>query len=803
MKTPFVGFAGQLLRQVLSNSKISGEQCFMGNICQHKPEGNDLSNFSWEGPEIQSGLARLRSDIDAYQPNAILCLGPTVLGLMRPDLVTYNKKGEQLAPIQTWRGSIFRGVWGYKCIAAFHPTYIQRVYNDIPYFRFDVNRAVQESANPELPEIRRHGILRPTFTQACDYLIDLRRKRQAVSCDLEGWPDAIGITMFSFCPTPYEGIVIPFWIDGHHYWQEDEEVVIWSLMADVLADPEVPKRAQNGFYEIFVCMWKHKMVINNLHEDSMLKHWEVFPELEKGLGVVGSIWTKEPYYKSDRLSDSTDVKLGYNFKDSAITHEACDSIESVLVNNKPSYDHYRFNIRLIPPIAFLNIRGCRLDMGLLQQHHDRTSAELEVFQTTVNSTLGREFNVKSVPQKQSLLYDELKYKPSARYGRCTDEGTLLGYYVKHRNPLIRTVIQAIRKRTRLSDIAKLVPDSDGRLRTSLDLVGTNTGRLSSRSAMSMYPTFDRHGVLKKWENSGTNLQNVTKELRDCLVPDSDLYDFWQFDLAGADGWTVAADLAALGHPTMLEDYRARIKPAKVLMLLLEEYEAGRNPALLNQLDRAEIKRRCDQLIIVEGERDEQGRPSDWKYHCCKAVQHGTNYDAKSPKIAELVFENSDGAIDLTTAQVGVYQFLYKLRYRPEVRNEWIARELKDKGGIQSAPGITRKFYGIRSRTRIDDNIVREASAFEPQAVTTYCTNRALEKLWYDPQNRQSSSWLHIEPLLQIHDALAGQYHSSLRGWVLDRFNTYFDNPITIHGVEVKIPADGGWGTSWKNCKNPL
>jgi len=319
----------------------------------------------------------------------------------------------------------------------------------------------------------------------------------------------------------------------------------------------------------------------------------------------------------------------------------------------------------------------------------------------------------------------------------------------------------------------------------------------------MAPVLNASGQVTEWVNTGTNLQNVTKELRDCFVPDDANHDFWQFDLAGADGWTVAADLAALGHPAMLEDYLAGIKPAKVLMLLLGEYEAGRNPALLNNLPRHEIKARCDSLVIIEGERDSSGRPSDWKYLCCKKVQHGTNYDGKPPTIARLVFEDSDGAVNLTPQEVGIYQHLYKLRYKPDVRNDWIRRTLSEKGYLTAAAGIRRTFYGIRSRNAIDDAIVREASAFEPQANTTFATNLALDKLWHDPENRQSSGWLRIEPLLQIHDALAGQYHSSLRSWVPERFRTYFNNPILIHGISINIPADGGWGTDWKNCKNKI
>jgi len=56
------------------------------------------------------------------------------------------------------------------------------------------------------------------------------------------------------------------------------------------------------------------------------------------------------------------------------------------------------------------------------------------------------------------------------------------------------------------DILKTEIDKDGRIRTSYNIAGTNTGRLSS--------SFSEFGT-------GTNLQNIEESLRSMFVADRD------------------------------------------------------------------------------------------------------------------------------------------------------------------------------------------------------------------------------------------------------------------------------------------
>ncbi len=804
---PFVGSSGRLLRAVLSSFGLVEAQIFFGNVCQIRPPSNEIEALDWTGPEITHGLNVLANDLARFRPNCILLLGRSAFRAFRPDLC-YPSKDEYYVPLSNWRGSIFKStaVGDYKCVATYHPAYILRTAGDIAYFKFDARRAMRQSTFPDLQVVVREGIITPTINQVVDFFRDLRATRRPASCDIEGYANDLGITSISVAPSPTSGIVVPLWTGGTHYWTEEDELVVWREVSGWLADAECPKRMHNAFYENFVLPWRHKILIRGIIDDTMMKGWEIAPELERSLAVNVSFYSEEPYYKDERTSSDPQVKLAYNFKDSACTEEVSQNQEAVLVKTPTSHNHYRFNVNLIPPDSYIMLGGCKFDVARAEALARETEIEVAQLNAEIESAVGREFNVKSTPDKQWLLYDLLGCEPLKRYGKSTKEDVLLHYWAKTKNPLIRLVIRCVRKRTRLSDIHKLVPFLDGRIRSSYDLVGTNTGRISSRSSQALKLVYSKSGI-PSWEETGTNLQNVTKDLRVCFIPDDENFVFWQCDLAGADAWTVAADLAALGHNAMLDDLLYGIKPSLVLLAMLAEYEAGRDAAKINLLPRDELKR-ITKAIKKDfddhaGVKLPDGRDYDWKYLCAKRVQHGSNYDMQPPKLSETIFGDSDGVIDLSPRDAGLYQYFYKLRYKTDKRNDWIRAQLSQYGYLTAACGIRRQFYGIRNRRDVDDASVREASAFEPQANTTWATNMALYNLHMDPENRTSRNTFFIEPLLHVHDALAGQFRRSHLDWARQKLKTWFNNPLKIHGIDVTIPADGGFGPNWKDCKESL
>ena len=149
-------------------------------------------------------------------------------------------------------------------------------------------------------------------------------------------------------------------------------------------------------------------------------------------------------------------------------------------------------------------------------------------------------------------------------------------------------------------------------------------------------------------------------------------------------------------------------------------------------------------------------------------------------------------------------------------HQYIGRRLSERPFLTAASGQIRQFFGR------PDEILTKAVAFEPQANTTYATNKAMWRLWTNKENRyeqtinNSAAWqnlqvqypnerqtktkLRIEPLHQVHDALIGQFKITDTPWAVDKIKSYFTNEITIAGIKLIIPFEGGYGPSWGNLK---
>jgi len=118
--------------------------CLVTNICRSQPPktyGKQPSSFfMFDGPDIQEGLALLRSDFAQFSPNCVLLLGDLAL-----------KAAGVHHSLDAFRGSIFLGFNDkYKCVSSFHPTSLFQNYDNMPLFLHDLNRAVAQAKFPEL-----------------------------------------------------------------------------------------------------------------------------------------------------------------------------------------------------------------------------------------------------------------------------------------------------------------------------------------------------------------------------------------------------------------------------------------------------------------------------------------------------------------------------------------------------------------------------------------------------------------------------------------------------------------------------
>lgn len=816
---PFSSNSYNLLKGILSKLGVPTTNLFLGYVSTKRSEGwSTQSAFS---PEVMEGKKRLVKDLAAFKPNCCLLLGELAHGVFgSPNTVFVD------------RGSIrWSTEFGVKCISTYEPGQVMKNYTWLTAFASDIARAVGQAKFKDYnPPIRRLDSW-PTFGRVCELLNEVLEKKPKIAFDLEGYPNQVGVTCYSIATSPNDAFIVPLRnMNNTPFWSTvEEEAEIWRLTAAVLGDESIKKITQNGMYELFVFALRHKILVRGLEEDTMYKMWEIFCELPKGLDFIASMFTEEPYYKDERTVPDLLVHHEYCCKDSLVTYEASQNMDKVLMKNPRSYEHYKFNIRVMKPYLYMQLRGCKLDRELLAQKRRTTWEKIVSQQAIVNEMSGQVLNVKSSPQKAKFLYDELglptQYKmEKGQKKQTTNFDALCKLYITSQLPVVLEIIKLIQLRTRFSDLHKLECFNDGRIRTQLNPVGTDTGRLSSSAtwveAIVKSPSIDfkvrtSKGVKSKVmelvykdeiDNLGTNLQNVTKDLRDLFIPDREDFDFWQYDLSGADAWTVAADLAALGNSRMMDHLKAKIKPSIVIVLLTEYGDEVYKWSLEKLKEAHDAMLKAVKTVPKLKE----------SYRGSKACQHGTNYGMQPPLMASLLLQNSvkswvanfnDGIVDeidfkqVSPYVMGRYQNAYATYYGLDKRNEWLRTQLANHGYLDSANGHRRKFLNIRSRKHIEDSIIRVAASHEPQAVTTFATNSALCNMYYDLGNRTPKGNLRCDPLLMIHDALAGQCHKSQRDYAEENMQRWFNIPIVVHGIEITIPVEGGFGPNWKQTDN--
>jgi uracil-DNA glycosylase family 4 len=845
MGKPFVGASGRWLDYLLNRVGILRSACFLGNVCQFRPPGNDINKFDWNGYEIQSGLAQLQSDLLLFQPKLCVLLGGSALRAAKGFDESITK----------WRGSLFVAPEGTpcantKCIGTFHPASSLRVYEQTPFLLFDLKRARRQGERRELSLPNRNiKVLR--HQEEVHFELDrMRSSKRKIATDIEGYVN--NLTCISFADDPLCGYVIPFVGPNGNFWGPDEEFFIWSRLKDLLEDPTVPKVLQNGLYDRFVLAYTYGIMVQGVVDDTMLKGWEIYCELKKALAVQASIFTLEPYYKDERTTDNWEEFWLYSGKDSCVTLEISNHQDTLPELRGRAKDHYNFNVAMQNPLLYMELRGLNYDQASSKQEAGRVNAEINVLQHSLNKAAGcaldiqnqedafslmrevmfikrtptkilpqdymtyvrkpfqdalikalnlcalgfpfddsrngefsrlleRHLNTDSPPQMQKFLYETLKLP--------------VQLHRKTRKPTTDalSVIKLYKITERREDLVKSIT-----LKTILRLSSLLTqlqtleilcdpdGRI--RCAYNVVGTeTGRLSCSKSPTRSGYNLQTVTKKQRKLFRPDPEHYLF-QCDLSGADGWTVAAHSKRLGDPTMWNDYTAGLKPAKIIARMYE----GTN---VSKLTREELKVECEKVD-----------PHSWLYMACKRVQHGSNYGMKKVTMSDQILEDSykygDEIIFVEPSVCEDLQILYFQRYMGvQVWHRWVEEQLKQHRSLTSANGHTRRFFGRPN----DHDTLKQALSDEPQNNTTYATNVPILRLWNDRENRREDGSLIIEPLHPIHDALLGQFPKQRTLWSCEKIRTYFDNRLTIAGETVQIPFEGAYGDSWspEDLSNPL
>lgn len=303
--------AGYVLRKLFEQTGIAEVACRRYTVLPPSVQGRKFESFCtkdkrqaivgypalakglfWPA-ELSSSLTRLHEKLAAQRPNVVIAFGPLALWALT------KKTG-----IKKWRGSPMLTHNGeHKVIATYHPAAIMMQWSLRPVVFMDLGKALRESHNPVLRRPQRKILIEPSIEDIKTFIRDYIDPAPFIAADIE--TKAGQITEIGFAASASRAILIPFWSRKHgNYWLTlEEELRAWELVRRICASKRLV--GQNFQYDMQYLYRVYGIPCPHFYGDTMLLHHSLQPELEKGLGFLGSVYTDEPSWKFMRTDHST------------------------------------------------------------------------------------------------------------------------------------------------------------------------------------------------------------------------------------------------------------------------------------------------------------------------------------------------------------------------------------------------------------------------------------------------------------------------------------------------------------------
>lgn len=305
VKQPLIGTTGQELNRMLKEAGIDRTHCFATNVFALRPTENKIDKLCLDKkgvggkeyllpptnmgkyiePRFFPELDRLREELLSVKPNLVIGLGAISTWALL-----------QSPKIGSIRGTTTEStlVPGMKVLPTYHPSAVYRNWSLRPIVVADLMKAKKEAEFPDLRRPQRFILVRPSIPEMYAWWQEHGVGAERLAFDIETTRGQI--RNIGFAPSRSHAINIPFIVNDKSWWPSvNGEWAAWQFVQMVLDSPAI-KVAQNGLYDIQF-LWRQGLRIRNYREDTMLQHHALYPELQKGLGFLGSIYSNEPAWK--------------------------------------------------------------------------------------------------------------------------------------------------------------------------------------------------------------------------------------------------------------------------------------------------------------------------------------------------------------------------------------------------------------------------------------------------------------------------------------------------------------------------
>jgi DNA polymerase-1 len=411
---------------------------------------------------------------------------------------------------------------------------------------------------------------------------------------------------------------------------------------------------------------------------------------------------------------------------------------------------YSFSKALQGPVLDMRLRGILVDKvrrsEVIEAYEDKIDTlESALYRITTEAYGVYSFNWRSFQDLRSLFYGTLKIPPIRNMGVITTDRDALERLESYRvaAPAI-VLIKALRDLGKRISFLKTEVDSDGRMRTSYNIAGTETGRFSS--SLSEFGT-------------GTNLQNVEDLLRSIFIADEGM-KLAYFDAKQGESRCVGA----------IEWNQFRDGQ------YLEACEGGDLHTSVAKICWPELPWTGDLAVDTKLAEQPYYRHHSRRY-MAKRLGHGTNYGGKVRTMSEQTKIPIDAVEDFQAAYEKAFPTHQKWR-------EAVDRQLKTYGYLVSLTGRRRHFFGRRDA----GETLREAIAFDPQGSLADIVNKGMLQVW-----KQNNCQL----LLQNHDAIVIQFEQEREDEIIPLVIKQLEVPIQLkYGRTFTIPYGAKTGWNW-------
>ena len=270
-----------------------------------------------------------------------------------------------------------------------------------------------------------------------------------------------------------------------------------AALQPAFADGKIAKIAHNASYDLSI-LDRHGVVVAGDLIDTMIAAWLIDPG-SHGLGLKDQAWTRlkvemtpineligsgKSQITMDRVPAAT--AGAYASADAAMTLRLADVLLPDLVQKGLASLFHDVEMPLVPVLVAMEAAGIRLDADFLRQMSVDLTGRLHQLEREIYQIVGYAFNINSTQQLSDVLFGKLglpaeglKKTQAGTYSTAADvlEGLrgkheIIGLILEHRqlNKLLNTYVDAL---------PNMVNPRTGRMHTSFNQAGAETGRLSS------------------------------------------------------------------------------------------------------------------------------------------------------------------------------------------------------------------------------------------------------------------------------------------------------------------------------------